>query len=249
MNINKVVDGKRVKGFTLLELLIVITIIAILSVALIVVINPAETLKKSRDTQRISDMAALKTAIGIYTTTVSSPLMDNGSNTLCQPTTAGTWANNDQVWYDQTGMNATITFAGGTNNTNPLYVGSTTTTTGGSGWLPINFNAITGGSPISNLPLDPSNTFAPGSAPIGNTNSSVDRPNANALVYRYACFSTTLLQYEIDATLESAAYGNSATGSDNKMASDGGNSTIQYEVGTNLSILGANTTNNGTAGF
>ena len=40
------------KGFTLLELLIVIAIIAILSVVLVIVLNPAETLRKSRDAQR-----------------------------------------------------------------------------------------------------------------------------------------------------------------------------------------------------
>ena len=37
-------------GFTLLELLIVVGIIATLSVATVVVINPSEALKKSRDT-------------------------------------------------------------------------------------------------------------------------------------------------------------------------------------------------------
>ena len=57
MLIKKRIAGTRLEssGFTLLELLIVISVLAILSVALIVVLNPAETLKKGRDSQRISD--------------------------------------------------------------------------------------------------------------------------------------------------------------------------------------------------
>jgi len=79
----------RNRGFTLLELLIVIAIIAILSVALIIVINPAETLKKSRDANRISDLNALKTALGIYMTSTTTPnlggagITDAGANTVC----------------------------------------------------------------------------------------------------------------------------------------------------------------------
>ena len=72
------------KGFTLLELLIVIAIIAILSVVLIVALNPAETLRKTRDSQRISDLSSLKTALGIYVTTITNPLLDFVDNADCQ---------------------------------------------------------------------------------------------------------------------------------------------------------------------
>ena len=61
------------KGFTLLELLIVIGILAILSTTMLLVINPAEMLRKARDSQRISDLNTLKTAIGFYLLNVSSP--------------------------------------------------------------------------------------------------------------------------------------------------------------------------------
>src|SRR3989344_4392766 len=88
-------------GFTLLELLIVIAIIAILSVALVIVLNPAETLRKSRDAQRLSDLSTLKTAIGLYLTSTTSPLLDNGTNSTCKPTpaTARGAAGAYKIWY------------------------------------------------------------------------------------------------------------------------------------------------------
>jgi len=127
-------------GFTLLELLIVIAIIAILSVALIIVINPAETLKKSRDANRISDLNTIKTALGIYLTSTTTPnlggagIADSAADTVC---------------------------------TNSLTTprSSTTTVTAGqmvdgapTNWITVNLNSLTSGSPISNLPLDPLNS-------------------------------------------------------------------------------------------
>ena len=69
----------RSSGFTLLELLIVISIIAILSIALVFMLNPAETLKKARDAQRISDLKTVKTALGIMLTASSTPLRATSS--------------------------------------------------------------------------------------------------------------------------------------------------------------------------
>ena len=43
------------KGFTLVELLIVIGIVAILATIVVLVINPVELLKESRDSRRLSD--------------------------------------------------------------------------------------------------------------------------------------------------------------------------------------------------
>ncbi len=79
-------------GFTLLELLIVIAILAILSVALVLVLNPAETLKKARDSQRISDLSTIKTAIGLYMTTVSPTYLGGAAlNTMCKSTPSTPW--------------------------------------------------------------------------------------------------------------------------------------------------------------
>lgn len=54
------------KGFTLVELLIVISIMGILSGITLRVINPTELNKKSRDSQRIVDAKKLQTALELY---------------------------------------------------------------------------------------------------------------------------------------------------------------------------------------
>ena len=53
------------KGFTLIETLVVIAIIAILAGAVLIAINPAETMRKSRDSTRLSDMDTLRSAINM----------------------------------------------------------------------------------------------------------------------------------------------------------------------------------------
>ncbi|HEY4525527.1 MAG TPA: prepilin-type N-terminal cleavage/methylation domain-containing protein, partial [Candidatus Paceibacterota bacterium] len=47
------------KSFTLIELLIVIAIVAILSTVVIITLNPAELLRQSRDSVRLSDLSLM----------------------------------------------------------------------------------------------------------------------------------------------------------------------------------------------
>lgn len=53
------------KGFTLVELLVVVAILGILMVAVVVAINPLEIMKKGRDSTRLSDMDSLRKAIDL----------------------------------------------------------------------------------------------------------------------------------------------------------------------------------------
>jgi len=224
---------KLQKGFTLLELLIVLSVIVILAVALILVINPAETLKKSRDSQRISDLTTLKTALGIYTTSKTPVLLDNGTNSTCKSGAgAGTYGAGSKIYYSYpnsapgAAITATSLDGGAASVPAPGQVtNANLNNTDGTGWLPVNFGGITGGSPISALPADPVNSIA-----------AVGAPTNSDFVYRYVCSSTSLT-YEIDVPLESTAY----TVDDNRMSKDGGNNTNYYEVGTNLQLLGTGT--------
>jgi prepilin-type N-terminal cleavage/methylation domain-containing protein len=56
------------KGFTLIELLIVMAILGVLAVVVLVAINPAEQLKRARDTGRISSVTQLGHAAAAYYT-------------------------------------------------------------------------------------------------------------------------------------------------------------------------------------
>lgn len=222
-------SNKREGGFTLLELLIVISIIAILSVALVFILNPAETLKKSRDAQRISDLSTLKTALGLYLTSTTTPYLGGlTSNATCKDTAAA-WGNAaDRIFYSYSGAITAITDStldGGTGSVPAAYSTTTPSLIDSTGWIPVNFETLTSGSPISNLPLDPVNTI-----------SSLSAVASTDLVYRYACRANNLT-FEMNAQLESDAY----TVTDNKRTSDGGNNDNYYEVGTNLKILGTGT--------
>jgi len=126
------------KGFTLVELLVVIGILAILTAAVVVVLNPAELLRQSRDAQRLSDFDAVRSAISLYLSTANPPAM----------TTA------------QYCMVGTVSAFG-----TPTCTTNATTTVTGGGWVPINFNDLATstigiGSPLSALPTDPVNNAA-----------------------------------------------------------------------------------------
>ena len=182
------------KGFTLLELLIVIGILAILSTTMILVINPAEILKKARDSQRISDLNTLKSAIAYYITATSSPSIGLSTKTYSS---------------NVTGVNCGRTTASAT----------TTLTVDGNGWIPINFNSLTGGSPIGSLPQDPNpSTFAT-STP---SRYYVYLPNDSNYTF-------TLV-----ANMESATYSQ-------QESTDGGKVLTLYEVGTAMLLNGADT--------
>lgn len=180
-------QSTKSKGFTLVELLIVIGILGVLASAVVVVLNPAELLKQARDSQRLQDLASVNSALALYLTSTSSPAFSGDTNItqasgLCDEE-AGTFTTN------------------------------ATTTVTGSGWVPVNFGSLTGGSPLSALPMDPTNS--------GD--------------YAYCYADNTSEQWELSANLESTKF--SANGTDDKEGNDGGDSTTIYEIGTLLTII------------
>ena len=135
------------KGFTLIELLVVIAILAILATVVVIVLNPAELLREGRDSSRLTDMAALHSALSLYITDVTTPQLAGAS--VCGTGTAGL---------------ASCTFATGTtvfetaytiNNGCGAGTASNTTVVGTGGWVPVNFASLSTGSPLATLPIDP----------------------------------------------------------------------------------------------
>ncbi len=234
---------RQTKGFTLLELLIVIAILAILAMALVLMLNPIESIRKSRDAQRISDLSSLKTALGLYMTSVSSPDLDGSVASGCLDEVGGVPNTVAQIFYSaevvdvpclaSVSVGADAVAGSAFNAVNFCrYPGNSgdASKTDGTGWIPVNFSLTSGGSSISNLPLDPTNVVAAASA-----------PTSNDLVYRYACQHTTAggepsYVFEINTVLESDTY--KAGSADDKSAKDGGDNPNYYEVGTNLRLIG-----------
>lgn len=130
------------KGFTLIELLVVIAILAILATVIVVIINPGELLKQARDTTRISDLAAVNSAIALYLSDVSTPYLKNGVD--CTAATIYCTAN----------IGAASPFATAGNCVAP----AATSSVDGTGWVRVNFGSISSGSPLARLPVDPANT-------------------------------------------------------------------------------------------
>ncbi len=181
------------KGFTLIELLIVIGILAILATAVVVVLNPAQLFAQARDSQRISDVASLQSALSYYLSTASASVLDlgDGVDFTCGTNYGPSSSAATSTWMAA----ATVAHAG---------VLSVT----GTGWVAVNLGNATGGSPLSSLPADP-------------TNSATYH-------YQYSC-DNTARTFELDARMESARY--AGGGSDDVVNTDGGNDGSFYEVG------------------
>ena len=118
-------------GFTLIELLIVIAILAILSTAVVLVLNPAELLKQGRDSTRISDLAALNNATALLIVDVIN--LSWVSSTRCTA--------------------ASSSFPGGLSGA--CQTPSTSSAVNGSGWVNLSFTSTSIGSPLPKLPTDP----------------------------------------------------------------------------------------------
>ena len=208
----------RFKAFTLLELLIVIGILAILSTTMIVVINPTDLLARSRDSNRISDLSTVNSAINAFvafypnaslgsvnTVYVSLPSDQSDCSDLNLPSLPGDWSYHC------------------VNLANLRKVD-------GNGWIPIDFTQMDIGSPISRLPVDPKNTYVQ------------DLSQANDFFFTYAVNASK--QWELNAKTESAKFGfvmrdgfpivNAA--STPGPVSDGGDNGL-YEIGSNLTII------------
>jgi prepilin-type N-terminal cleavage/methylation domain-containing protein len=86
--------NKFIKGFTLMELLIVVAIIGILSTVMVVAVNPGRQMAKARDSQRKTDLVAILSGVMQYASEHSGDLPDTDgdpdtSNFPTSPTCIG----------------------------------------------------------------------------------------------------------------------------------------------------------------
>jgi type II secretory pathway pseudopilin PulG len=135
------------RSFTLIEVLIIISIVAVLSAATVVYLNPVDFLGQGRDAQRIADIETLNTAVSLYSLKVRGPQGDVNKIYISLPDTAATCPTYISVlpklpfgWVYNCVSTANLRKNDGT------------------GWLPINLNVIPGGSTIIQLPIDPINS-------------------------------------------------------------------------------------------
>ncbi len=183
------------RGFTLIELLIVVALLSALATAVILIINPAELLAQGRDALRISDLATLNSTLALFQADHWQRSIGAASTTyLSIPDSSSTCGN--------TGLTPP---PGWSYHCAPT---STYTKVDGTGWVPVNFNLISVGSPLSKLPIDPVNTTSSG------------------FYYAY----TPGGSYAISSMMESQKYLPTA-------AEDEGYDPGRYETGSDLSLI------------
>jgi len=139
------------RGFTLVELLVVIAIVAVLGTAVVLVLNPAELVKQSRDSARLSDLSAINRAFALLEAD-QPEFFEGAANTIYVsiPDSSVSCANLGLTVIPAGWSYACVSESGHRN-------------TDGTGWIPVDFTAASYGSPFAALPTDPINSTSSGS--------------------------------------------------------------------------------------
>ncbi len=198
------------RAFSIIEVLVAIGVMTILAVVVLLVLNPIEFFKESRDSRRISDAKLLDKVISFVRTDrpiasigspsimyTSLPDMSDGADPTCSsyslPPPTGGW----------------------TYRCAPV---STFKKNDGTGWVPVNFNQVSGGSQIPTLPVDP-------------LNRALNNCAGNQYENYYYTYVANGPDWEINVNLESKKH-------KGKADTDGGDARA-YEVGSNITLAPA----------
>jgi prepilin-type N-terminal cleavage/methylation domain-containing protein len=115
------------RGFTLIELLVVIAIIAVIAAVVVMLVNPLEILRKSRDATRLADLKGLMKSIEVGLQDAEG----NSAAFLCYTPASAP-------------CNSKSTDSGDMRSND------------GTGWVKINFSSLPNVTVVT-LPLDPTN--------------------------------------------------------------------------------------------
>lgn len=141
---------KSTASFTLVELLIVIGVLAVLTAAVVVIMNPAERLRESRDSRRMQELSSLEKTINVLITQNTNLSIGTSS-----------------VVYVSIPDDASSTCGSlGLPALSPGYTYNCVTTANlrkknSTGWIPIDFSS-SGIAMLPTLPIDPVNTTSTG---------------------------------------------------------------------------------------
>lgn len=135
------------KSFTLLELLIVIGILAVLTTASLLVINPVEYLNQARDSKRIIDIESINKAVQLAI--ADNPPLYLGDNNTVYLSLPAPLSNCMMYLTYLPSLPLGWSYR--------CQTAASSTKVDGNGWIPVNFSSLSIGSPFSALPIDPIN--------------------------------------------------------------------------------------------
>jgi prepilin-type N-terminal cleavage/methylation domain-containing protein len=203
--------NKRNYGFTLIEILIVISMILILFSVTAQIFKPAAYLRKTRDIKRLADLQALDVALKTYLTATTSPNL-GPANKGVDETSSAIFIS---VPFDKEDVrNQTIIWNGKT-----YYFSQASSSeyfkNNSQGWLPVDISVLPY-PPLFSYPVDPINSYN------------------KKFFYSYV-FKRASSTYEINANLEYENY--KQGGIEDKTSNDTGDNSNILEIGNDKTLM------------
>lgn len=190
-------------GFTMIEVLVTTTILVILATVTILLLDLDDVLKQGRDSNRATELGSLNSAIRFLTENEAGSFIGTSNVVYISiPDTSVTCSNLIGLPILPSGWNYNCAEVENLRKVD------------GTGWIPVNFQAISAGSPLSQLPIDPENSVTTGN---------------------YFSYTASGGSWELAFSPE--ADKNKLGGANNLTVKDGGTKASLVELGKDLSLL------------